>query len=147
MAPRVVVSPGGNLRADDDDHPGHYQQTNLVSDVSGLAATPTRDWSTHGARAQRHRPVWSRTRHGLSTVYNGSGAILSVFATVPNVAASPIPRHDGNRVQRRGDGVPRRTRSGRAFIFATEEGTISGWNSGTNAMLKVDNSGKAVYKA
>ena len=33
------------------------------------------------------------------------------------------------------------------FIFATEDGTISGWNGGTNATLKVDNSGaSAVYK-
>jgi len=36
------------------------------------------------------------------------------------------------------------------FIFATEDGTISGWNpsaSPTNAILKVDNSGSdAIYK-
>jgi len=33
------------------------------------------------------------------------------------------------------------------FIFATEDGTISGWNGGTSAVLKVDNSGSgAVYK-
>jgi uncharacterized protein (TIGR03118 family) len=33
------------------------------------------------------------------------------------------------------------------FIFVTEEGTISGWNRGTNAELKVDNSASgAIYK-
>jgi uncharacterized protein (TIGR03118 family) len=35
------------------------------------------------------------------------------------------------------------------FIFVTEDGTISGWNDGVdpvNAILKVDRSGKAVYK-
>src|SRR5262249_37327489 len=33
------------------------------------------------------------------------------------------------------------------FIFATEEGTISGWNTGTTAELKVDNSASsAIYK-
>src|SRR2546429_9902808 len=35
------------------------------------------------------------------------------------------------------------------FIFATEDGTIAGWNSGTSAVLKVDNSNFAtgpVYK-
>src|SRR5262249_39749526 len=37
--------------------------------------------------------------------------------------------------------------SSASFLFATEEGTISGWNSGTNAIRKVDNSGAgAVYK-
>ena len=33
------------------------------------------------------------------------------------------------------------------FIFATEDGTISAWASGTNALLKVDNSAAgAIYK-
>ena len=33
------------------------------------------------------------------------------------------------------------------FIFSTEDGTISGWASGSNAVLEVDNSTKnAVYK-
>src|SRR5205823_5191394 len=35
------------------------------------------------------------------------------------------------------------------FIFATEDGTIAGWNSGTSAVLKVDNADFAtgpVYK-
>jgi uncharacterized protein (TIGR03118 family) len=33
------------------------------------------------------------------------------------------------------------------FIFATEDGTISGWASGTSAVLKVDNSAsEAIYK-
>src|SRR5262249_14764974 len=33
------------------------------------------------------------------------------------------------------------------FIFASEDGTIIGWNGGTNAVLKVDNSGSdAIYK-
>jgi hypothetical protein len=33
------------------------------------------------------------------------------------------------------------------FLFATEDGTISGWNGGPSAVLKVDNSARAVYKS
>jgi uncharacterized protein (TIGR03118 family) len=32
------------------------------------------------------------------------------------------------------------------LLFATEDGTISGWNHGPSAVLKVDNSARAVYK-
>jgi len=36
--------------------------------------------------------------------------------------------------------------SGARFIFATEDGTISGWNAGTAALIKVNNNSTAIYK-
>src|SRR5258708_662992 len=145
--------------AHDNPKTGFYQQTNLVSDLPnipqfqdpnllnpwGLSHSPTSPWwvSDNGA--------------GVSTLYNGDGTARSLVVTIPPPAGSPpgtTSAPTGNVFNgTSGFVVTEGGKSGSSFfIFATEDGTISGWNPGvdpTHAVLAVDRSGVgagAVYK-
>jgi uncharacterized protein (TIGR03118 family) len=132
-----------------------YLQTNLVSDVPGLATTT--DPNLHnpwGSVAGPGGPVWvSDNGTGVSTLYNGAGQPFPVgnplVVNIPIGSAAPAGTtasptgivFNGNA----GDFiVSEGSNSGHAiFIFATEDGTISGWNFGVdlhNAVRVVDNS-------
>src|SRR5947208_16133279 len=63
----------------------HYQQTNLVSDVPGMAATTdphlVNPWGI--ARSQTS-PWWvADNGTGVSTLYTGTGQMLSLVVTIP----------------------------------------------------------------
>ena len=139
-----------------------FQQTNLVSNLPGVAmhvdAHLVNAW---GISASSTSPFWiSDNGTGVSTLYNGSGQAFPpgspLVVTIPPPAASPpgtTATPTGNvfngstsdfTVSANGKSGPAR------FIFATEDGTISGWNptvDATHAILAVDNSASgAVYK-
>jgi uncharacterized protein (TIGR03118 family) len=134
-----------------------FQQVDLVSNIAGLA--PVTDpalvnpWGiSHSATS----PFWvSDNGTGVSTLYNGAGAKLSLVVTIPPPAGSPAgttAKPTGQVFNGSADFV---VTNGTAsapsrFIFATEDGTISGWNpnvDATHAILAVDNSGAgAIYK-
>lgn len=91
--------------------------------------------------------LWVADNHtGVSTLYNTSGTPQSLVVTVPPAAGGTEGSPTGIVFNGTSDfqvsaGAPAR------FIFATEDGTISGWASGPNAVLKVDNSAsEAIYK-
>jgi uncharacterized protein (TIGR03118 family) len=139
---------------------GFYQQTNLVSDLPGVALVTdphlVNPWGiVHGPTT----PFWiSDNGMGVSTLYNGTGAPFPVgsplVVTIPPPHGSPAGTlaaptgvvFNGTT----GFVVSNGTVSGAAlFIFATEDGTISGWNRNVdvhNAILEVDKSPGAVYK-
>jgi uncharacterized protein (TIGR03118 family) len=139
---------------------GHnFAQTNLVSDQSGVAATTDPNLvNPWGLVASATSPWWvADNGTGLSTLYNGTGGIVPLVVSVPAPATPPaglIPGASGivfnggaNFVVSNG------TTSGpAAFIFSTEDGTISGWSPAvdrTHAIRTVDNFGGgkgAVYK-
>jgi uncharacterized protein (TIGR03118 family) len=138
---------------------GFYQQTNLVSDVPGLAqVTDPHLVNSWGIVHSPGSPFWiSDNGTGLSTLYNGAGAPISLVVTIPPPGGSPA----GTTAAPTGvvfNGTPgfkvsNGTKSAAAlFIFSTEDGTISGWNptvNPTNAILAVDkstDSPSAVYK-
>jgi uncharacterized protein (TIGR03118 family) len=158
LAQLLVLIAAGGARADD----GGYSQTNLVSDVAGLAAHTDANlknpWGlVHGPAS----PWWvADNGTGVSTLYNGSGETVLVMGsplvvTIPPPAGSPAgttAAPTGIVFNHTADFVVA-TKSGAGpsrFIFATEDGTISGWNPAaglTNAVLEVDHSGSgAVYK-
>lgn len=91
---------------------------------------------------------WINDNHsGFSTVYNSDGSLVSTVAGVPPAGGGKPPGsptgivYNGSTNFQVAPGLPAR------FIFATEDGTISGWNAGTNAVLKVDRSAEhSVYK-
>ena len=152
----------------------HYKQTNLVSNVQGMA--PVLDPNLKnpwGLTRSSGSPWWvGNNNSGTSTLYDGSGNPQNFF---PNPADPKNPKDLVNFIT-----VPAAPKTSpsvgtptgvvfnssptdflvagpgthAAFIFVTEDGTISGWNPGvnvTNAILKVDNSDKgssdgAVYK-
>ncbi len=143
--------------------PGLYQQTNLVSDLPNVAKFQDPNllnpWGlSHGPAT----PWWvSDNGAGVATLYNGQGQAFPVAS--PLVVTIPPPKDSpagttsaptGNVFNgTSGFVVTKGMLSGPSrFIFATEDGTISGWNPGvdlTNAILAVDRStvgAGAVYK-
>ena len=134
-----------------DNRSPHYQQTNLVSDVPGLAQFTDPDLvNPWGLISSSSSPWWvSDNGTGLSTLYNGSGVkqgLIVTIATPPGDLDPATPTgvvFNGNNTEFK---LSTGATSGARFIFVTEDGTISGWNSGTHSILKVNNSGSAVYK-
>lgn len=135
---------------------GFYRQTNLVSDIPGLArVTDSNLVNPWGLSHSPTSPWWVSDNHtGVSTLYKGDGTPFPVGS--PLVVTIPPPKGGtgpaaptGNVFNGTSDFAVSGNNPG-LFIFATEDGTISGWNPNVdlhNAILKVDNSGSgAVYK-
>ena len=128
----------------------HYKQTNLVSDVPDLAATTDPDLvNPWGLSRSATSPWWvSDNGTGKSTLYNAAGAKLALVVTVPPASGSTPT----GTVFNGGSGfvVTQGSASGAArFLFATEDGTISGWSpavDATHAIIAVDKAGTAIYK-
>jgi uncharacterized protein (TIGR03118 family) len=142
---------------------GFYQQTNLVSDLPTIAKFQDPNllnpWGlSHGPAT----PWWvSDNGAGVATLYNGQGQAFPLASplvvTIPPPAGSPAgttAAPTGNVFNgTSGFVVSENGLSGPSlFIFATEDGTISGWNRNvdvTHAILEVDRStvgAGAVYK-
>jgi uncharacterized protein (TIGR03118 family) len=132
-------------------------QTNLVSDISGLAQVTDKNLvNPWGLAAGPGGPLWvADNGTGLSTLYNGAGAPQALVVTIPPPKGSPPGTRStptGTVFNGAGDfKVSANGKTGSSiFLFDTEDGTISGWNpgvAGTNAILAVDNSTTgAVYK-
>jgi len=134
-------------------------QTNLVSD--GFVAAHTIDLNLVNPWGVSHSPTspfWvSDNGTGVTTLYNGSGtpfpANNPLVVTIPAPEGTDTSAPTGQVFNGNMDSfvVAEGDRSGAAtFLFATEDGTITGWNPNvdpTNAILAVDNSADgAVYK-
>jgi uncharacterized protein (TIGR03118 family) len=134
-----------------------FTQTSLVSNMPGLASTTdpamVNAWGiSHSATS----PFWvSDNGTGVTTLYNGAGNKVPLTVTIPLPKGSPagtMATPTGQVFNGSPDFVVTGVRgSGPArFIFATEDGTISGWNPAadpTHGILAVDNSSSgAVYK-
>jgi uncharacterized protein (TIGR03118 family) len=135
-----------------------YQQKNLVSDLPNVAVhLDTNLVNSWGITFPPTGPFWiSDNGAGVSTLYNGDGDPFPLanplVVTIPPPAGGTISAPTGVIFNGTTDFVvSANLHSGAArFIFATEDGTISGWNPSvdpTNAILAVDNSpSNAVYK-
>src|SRR5207302_6551778 len=128
-----------------------FRQTNLESDVPGMAAFTDPDLrNPWGISASATSPMWvSDNGAGVTTLYRGNGSKVPLTVTIPPGAGSSAGTlgtptgtvFNGNSAEFRGD----------RFLFATEDGTIAGWQPayGTVAHTQVDNSlpaPGAVYK-
>jgi uncharacterized protein (TIGR03118 family) len=165
----------------------HYTQTNLVSDLPGMA--PVTDpnlknpWGL--TRSPTGSPWWvGNNNSGTSTLFSGAGTPINIFPAdphpdsngnginspfnnfimVPPPAFAPGTQSAPTGVVFNGSPTDFLLAPGKPaiFLFATEDGTISGWNPAVNvaagsnppsvnAVLEVDNSDKgspnsAVYK-
>jgi uncharacterized protein (TIGR03118 family) len=139
---------------------GSFHQTNLVSDIPGLAqSTDPNLVNPWGLSSSATSPIWvSDNNAGVSTLYRGNGAVLSLVVTIP-APGSPIggtPTGTVFNATASDFKVTQGTHTAKAlFLFATEDGTILGWNPGVgglSATIAVDNSSVpdtangAVYK-
>jgi uncharacterized protein (TIGR03118 family) len=133
-----------------------YLQTNLVSDIPGLArATDPNLTNPWGIAFDPGGPFWLADNvSGVSTLYDGSGQAVPLSVQVPpSGAAAGWASMPTGTVFNGGPGfrVSENGKSGPSlFLFSTEGGTIAGWNAlvdGTHAIRVVDNSSAgAVYK-
>jgi uncharacterized protein (TIGR03118 family) len=130
----------------------HYKQTNLISDIPGMAATTDPNLvNPWGLSRSSGSPWWvSDNGTGVSTLYTGAGAPVALVVTVPtgdtNSSSTGTPTgqvFNGTSDFQLTPGNPAR------FIFVTEDGTISGWNPGvlpTSAMIMVNTHSASVFK-
>ena len=127
---------------------GGFVQRNLVSDQAGQAdRVDTNLVNAWGLAFSPSGPFWVSDNHtGVSSVYNSTGGVQSLVATIPAPPGATSPAAPTGIIFN-GSTNFMVTGGPAHFIFATEDGTISGWNNGTNAEIKVDNSGSgAIYK-
>lgn len=120
-----------------------YVQTNLVSDLPGVAALQdTNLVNPWGIVAGPTTPFWiTDNGTGLASIYNGSGTQILRAVTIPPPAGSPGPSAPNGVVFNSTSSF-----GGSHFIFATEDGTISAWTSGASAVLQVTSPAGSVYK-
>jgi uncharacterized protein (TIGR03118 family) len=130
-----------------------YGQSNIVSDIPGLAAhTDPNLINAWGIYVKRNGSVVVNAADaGVSTAYQPNGTPLPLVVSVPGpggaagaptgIAFNPTGEF---KITAHGRTAPSR------FIYVTEDGTIAGWNPAvdvTHAILALDNSGlEASYK-
>jgi len=138
----------------------HYKQTNLISDIPGMAATTDPNLvNPWGMSRSSGSPWWiSDNGGGLATLDSGTGAATPLGQPCPagtNTNCVIVPTGDPDK-------SPTGTPTGQVFngtndfqltannparfIFVTEDGTISGWNGGPSAVIKVNTHGASVFK-
>jgi uncharacterized protein (TIGR03118 family) len=148
LALQGVAAEAGVLR-------GAYVQTNLVSDLPGLAQHQDPDLKNPwGLSSGPVTPIWvSDNNAGVATIYRGDGTKFILNNGTQQVPAVQIPA-PGNVP----GGTPTGTvfngttdfqvsQNGRTaasrFVFATEDGTIVGWSPSvdfSSGVIAVDNS-------
>jgi len=128
-----------------------YLVHNLVSDLPSMAdyqdPNLVNPW---GIATTASSPFWLSNNHsGTSTIYSTIGSPSSLVVTVPTPTAATGGATTGI-IANTATGFPVATGKNASFIFCTEDGTISGWNSSVNAtagVVTVDNSkAGAVFK-
>src|SRR5207302_7115481 len=136
-----------------------YSWQNFQSDIPGVAAhTDSNLVNPWGMTASSNGTIWvSDNGTGVSTLYHQDGTALSLVVTIPTSARN---KDGGNPTGMVFNGTPffQVTKNGNSapafFIFASEDGSISGWNptlDQTHAIIAVDNgthngTNRAVYK-
>ncbi len=125
-------------------HAGSFVQTNLVSDVPGLASTTDPNLKNPwGVAFSATSPFWIANQgSGTATLYDGAGTATPLIVTVP-AGAPPLTGPTGQVFNSTAsfalpNGNPAR------FIFDTLNGTIAGWNGGTSAVQVASTPG-AIY--
>ncbi len=122
---------------------GGYQVTNLVSNTPGVAiATDPNLINPWGISSSPTGPFWvSNNGTNTSTLYNTAGTPLSLVVATPtkNPALGPTGQVFNGTTDF----------AGKNFLFASEDGTLSGWKGGvdgTKAVVVADGSAhKASY--
>jgi uncharacterized protein (TIGR03118 family) len=146
--------------AGDEKDDGRFQVTNLVSDGFTPANNPTPDAhlvNSWGIAASSTSPWWiANNNDGTSSLINGQGAVQGLLVIVPGAGAPGTPTgivFQGGAGFKVTDGE---TTAPARFLFAGEDGIISGWSpqlssppphNVQSARVAVDNSGDStVYK-
>ncbi|HTU18717.1 MAG TPA: TIGR03118 family protein [Gemmataceae bacterium] len=134
-------------------------QTNLVSDVQGLAQVQDTNLVNPWGLAASPNGAWwvANEGTGTSTLYNTSTSPSTVESLVVKIPANPngssysfIPANSPTGIVYNTGGTgtfdltPGNNATSSQFLFDTLDGTISGWSSGGNATVMVNNP-SAIY--
>jgi uncharacterized protein (TIGR03118 family) len=112
----------------------HYNQTNLVSNTSGVApVTDPQLINPWGISRGSGSPWWiSDNATGFSTLYNGAGTKQSLIVTIPpsdpNDKNTPLGTPTGTIANSSQTDFLLAPGKPAAFLFSTIDGTIAGWN-------------------
>jgi uncharacterized protein (TIGR03118 family) len=126
-----------------------YEVTALVADTAGAArsvdANLVNGW---GLVASPTSPWWlADNGTGRSTLYDGTGTPQALVVDVPGAGGPAAPTgivFNGGAAFLLHNGT---TTAAARFLFASEDGTLSGWAGSTGAHVVVDSSAAgAVYK-
>jgi uncharacterized protein (TIGR03118 family) len=145
---RSASADGGGIAA------RSYVQANLVSDIPGLAAhTDPNLKNPWGTSVGPGSPIWVSDNHaGVTTLYDGAGNAQSLMVAIPaplSAGAGAVGAPTGQAFNTFDPSssdfvISQDVKSGPAFfLFATEDGTIAGWNPNvdkTHAVIAVDRS-------
>jgi len=129
----------------------HYTQTNLVSNTGNAPVSDANSQNAWGLVHGANTPWWvSNNASGTSSLYDASGVPPGPVTIPPTLPFVTIPPGAGTS----GPGKPTAVMYNGSttdfllapnmpavFIWATEDGTIAGWNPGVNpttAVAKVD---------
>jgi uncharacterized protein (TIGR03118 family) len=136
IAAAIVVCAGGKVAMAQA-----YQQTNLVSDIQGLAQNPptgqadTQLLNPWGLVSSSTSAWWiSDNNAGLSTLYTGQGVKQGLVVNIPSPTSATGGTPTGvvftgaSGFSFQADGKT----TGAVFTFVTEDGTIVAWGSGIN---------------
>ena len=121
----------------------HYTRTDLTADTAGLPNMDPNLVNAWGMSRGTGSPWWiSDNGTGLTTLYDATGLAQSLIVTVasPNGGTSAPTGTVFNAFNGAFE-VAAGQRS--IFLFATEDGTISGWNPNVNlgsTIIEIDNS-------
>jgi uncharacterized protein (TIGR03118 family) len=134
----LLAAPSGRLFAD------IYGQTNLVSDIPGMAAvTDPSLKNSWGISFSSTSPFWvSDQVTDVATLYSGTGAKQALTVTVP--PAAPPPAGPTGQVFANISGSFLLNGNPSLFIFDTLSGTVDAWNGGNTATVMATTPG-AVY--
>jgi len=130
---------------DQDDAETHYQQINLVSDISGVA--PLQDTNlvnAWGIAFGPTGPFWvGNNGTGKATLYAVTNDVSGVPHVTRNARVVTIPGNGGVTGQLFNNTTAFNTN---VFIFASTDGTISGWRAALgNAAEVLANRNAAIY--
>jgi uncharacterized protein (TIGR03118 family) len=147
--------------------PGHFDWTNLQSDIAGVADRTdpglVNPWGlTINPVGVKNNAFWiSDNNSGHSTLYALDGTAIPLVVVIPPTSADPGPHPIANptgvvvNTSKTDFLLPEGGGKPADFIFDGEDGSISAWNGNlspiTQAVIKVDNSSSdpkksSVYK-
>jgi uncharacterized protein (TIGR03118 family) len=130
----------------------HYQQTNLVSNLASMA--PVVDPALKnpwGLSRSSKSPWWvSDNGPGLATLYSGAGVKQGLTVTIPpGDAPATTGTPTGTVFNGDANSFQVAPKQAAAFLFVTEDGTVSGWNPNVNGgvpVVEVNTHNKSVFK-
>jgi len=145
---RTSANNDANVAGKDTKSLKDFQQVNLVGDndeysPAHIDANLVNGW---GISFPTSGPAWvSAEVTGNALIFSGDGVALGISpVSIPGAGTSAVG-HPTGQVFNAGPGFTLPNGKPARFIFAGSDGAISGWNGGSTAIRKVDDSPDASY--